>query len=210
MPRKTARSGPQRHLGSPQCRQPSTPPLLASRQSKTSLPPRSVRGSSGECRLIGVLIGKGVSEEELRAKPIGHNFVELFKAAKAKGMELVTAQADNLIDWINDWHFNGVKIRYEFTEDRVLPTCEVLIPLAQEIIQKTSLPEPATVDRVSPLNSAGDAREVYSVPIDACAVRYARWIVERLYGQDTRYRFHLKSGGTFTLTGAEILSRTKA
>jgi hypothetical protein len=162
-----------------------------------------------ELGLKAFLVGKNVTEGELRTKPFGHNLVELLNAAKARGLTLKTAHADELIDWINEWHFYGVKIRYEFTEDRSLPACEVLMPLAEEIIHKTTLPEPATVDRVSPLDSAGRAIEVYSVPIKRNAVDYARWIVERIYVRDVLYRFDLKNGNTFFLTGAEILDRSK-
>jgi hypothetical protein len=102
-----------------------------------------------ELGLKAFLISKGNAEETLRAKPFGHDLVELHKVAKANGLVLTTANADALIEWINEWHCHGVKIRYEFREERKLPTCEALYPLAKEIIQKTSLPSPADDLRAS-------------------------------------------------------------
>jgi hypothetical protein len=31
-----------------------------------------------------------------------------------------------MLAWINEWHHCGVKIRYEFTEQRTLPICATL------------------------------------------------------------------------------------
>jgi hypothetical protein len=88
-----------------------------------------------ELGIKAFLIGKGYTEESLRSKPFGHDLVQLCKAAKAKGLVLATPNADELIEWINEWHVTAW-IRYEFTEERALPTCETLFPLVSEIIQK--------------------------------------------------------------------------
>lgn len=102
-----------------------------------------------ELGLKAFLIDKGYTEETLKARPFGHDLVELHKAAKQQGLILTTPHAEALIDWINEWHNRGVKIRYEFTEQRELPMCETLFPLAEEIIQKTSLSSPAEDLRAS-------------------------------------------------------------
>jgi hypothetical protein len=90
-------------------------------------------------------------------------------------MVLATPNADALIASINEWHCN-VKIRYEFTRERSLPMCAVLLPLATEIVQKTSLPPVAFVDRVSSLNSDGTVCEVHSVGLSRHPYVYARWL----------------------------------
>jgi hypothetical protein len=87
-------------------------------------------------KLKGFLIAKGyTAEDALRSKPFGHDLVELFKAAEGKGLVLLTPNAAQLIEWTNEWYCHGVKIRYEFTQERTLPKCSELIPLASEIIQ---------------------------------------------------------------------------
>jgi hypothetical protein len=166
-----------------------------------------------ELGLKAFLIGKGYEEESLRSKPFGHNLGELLKAAKAKGLVLTTPHAGELIEWINEWHCDGVKIRYEFTEDRALPMCEVLLPLASEIIQKTALPESAIVDRVSPLNPNDTPFEVHSVGIRTNAFVYARCLVERdrkLSRPDRRYLIELKDGERMILSAEEVIARASA
>lgn len=146
----------------------------------------------------------------LRLKPFGHDLVELLKAAKAKGLTLATPNADKLIEWVNEWHCHDrVKIRYKFTEERSLPMCEILIPLASEIIQKTALPPSAIVDRVSPLNPDGTVFEVHSVGIRTNPFAYARWLVERdrkLSRPDRRYSIELKGGEKRILSADEIIA----
>ena len=166
-----------------------------------------------ELGLKAFLAGAGYTDEELRNKPLGHNLVELYNEAKAKGLNLVTPYANELIEWINEWHCDGVKIRYEFVEDRTLPMCEVLFPLAREIIQKTTLPSPASVDRVSPLNNDGTIFEVHSVGLETDPYVYARWLVERDRKHswpDRRYLFELKDGDRLILSADEVVARAVA
>jgi hypothetical protein len=163
-----------------------------------------------ELGLKAYLISKGYTEESLRSKPFGHDLVELYKAAKAKGLVLTTPNADELIEWINEWHCHGVKIRYEFTEERALPMCETLFPLASEIIQETALPAPAIVDRVSPLNTDDTVFEVHSVGLQTDAFAYARELVERdrkFSRPDRRYFIELKNGDRVTLSADEVVTR---
>jgi hypothetical protein len=166
-----------------------------------------------ELGIKAFLAGKGYTEEKLRNKPLGHNLVELHKEARAQGLVLVTPHAHELIEWINEWHCDDVKIRYEFIEDRTLPMCEVLFPLAREIIQRTALPPAAVVDRVSPLNADGTVFEVHSVGLETDPYVYARWLVERnrKYSQpDRRYLFELKEGDRLILSADEVVARAIA
>lgn len=163
-----------------------------------------------ELGLKAFLIGKGYTEETVRLKPYGHDLVELFKAAKAKGLVLATTNADELIEWVNEWHCSDVKICYKFTEERALPMCETLIPLASEIIQKTALPSPAIVDRISALNADDTVFEVHSVGIQTDAFAYARGLVERdrrLSRSDRHYFIELKNGDRLTLSADEVVAR---
>jgi hypothetical protein len=91
--------------------------------------------------------------------------------------------------------------------------CEVLFPLAREIIQKTVFPPPAVVDRVSPLNTDGTVFEVHSVGLKTDPYVYARWLVERdrKHSQpDRRYLFELKEGDRLILSADEIVARAIA
>lgn len=67
-------------------------------------------------------------------KPWGHDLVALYKEAKTNGLVLSTPYVDEQIAWINEWHCQGVRIRYEFTTQRTLPLCKTLFSLAEEII----------------------------------------------------------------------------
>jgi len=132
-----------------------------------------------ELGLKAFLLAEGYTEQTLRSRPFGHDLVELYKAAQTKGLVLSTPNAEELIKWTNEWHSHGVKIRYEFTEERTLPMCETLFPLASEIIQKTALRRSLIVDRVSPLNYDGSIFEVHSVGIGVDPIGYARALAER-------------------------------
>jgi hypothetical protein len=53
--------------------------------------------------------------------------------AKHRGLSLKVPNAND-IEWINKWHCDEVKIRYEFGTERFLPLCKAIFPLAEEII----------------------------------------------------------------------------
>jgi hypothetical protein len=166
-----------------------------------------------ELGLKAFLISKGYSDETLSARPYGHDLVKLLETAKANGMILATPNADALIACVNEWHYKGVKIRYEFTKTRSLPMCAVLIPLATEIIQKTALPPTAIVDRVSSINPDGSVFEVHSIGLQTHPYVYARWLVEldrKRSKLNNRYLLELKDGNNFTLAGDEIITRAIA
>jgi|ERR1700728_4561589 len=166
-----------------------------------------------ELGLKAFLIAKGYTEEKLRRSPYGHNLVELLKAAKAEGLVLTTAYADELIEWINEWHYDDVKIRYEFTEERSLPMCGVLFPLASEIIQKTAIPPKSVIDRVSPINPDGSVSEVHSVGLNTHPHIYARWLLEldrKRSKPNNRYLIDLKDGKSITISGDEVIARAVA
>jgi hypothetical protein len=166
-----------------------------------------------ELGLKGFLITHGFTEQILRSKPFGHDLVELHKAAKGKGLVLTTPHAEELIEWINEWHCEGVKIRYEFAKDRELPTSQVLIPLANEIVrqtmlrtdppaaEQTSLPMPV---RVSPLNSDDSPVEVHSISSGGDPYLYARRLIEadRKASRPDR-RYLIERGGEKAIYSAE-------
>jgi hypothetical protein len=84
-----------------------------------------------ELSLKAFLMKNGVDEKKL--KSIGHDLNALYKVAVELGLSLNDPNAYALIAWINEWH-QPVKIRYEFTVERELPACSVLVSLADAII----------------------------------------------------------------------------
>jgi hypothetical protein len=134
--------------------------------------------------------------------------VRLYEAAKAKGLKLATPYAAEIIQWINEWHCEGVKIRYEFGEQRELPTCEALFPLATEIIQEALFGSNRPVDYVSPLNAEGKPIEVHSVGIRTNPLEYAKSLVnrDRKHSRpDKRYLIELQDGSDHILSADDIL-----
>jgi len=96
-----------------------------------------------ELGLKAFLISKGVTEKQLRKRPFGHDLVHLYEEAKTRGMLLNIPNTDDLISWINEWHCDEVKIRYDFKQARTLPICNALFPLAEAIIALTGkIPNP--------------------------------------------------------------------
>jgi hypothetical protein len=87
-----------------------------------------------ELGLKAFLVKQGLTEDQLRRKPFGHNLIGLFEEAKRRGLALDLANADEFIAWVNEWHCEGVKIRYDFTEARTLPMCQDLFPLIEAIL----------------------------------------------------------------------------
>jgi hypothetical protein len=67
-------------------------------------------------------------------KQYGHDLIRLYEEAKSHGMMLAVGNVDRDILWINEWHGAGASIRYEFDEQRTLPICETLFPLARAIL----------------------------------------------------------------------------
>jgi hypothetical protein len=84
-----------------------------------------------ELALKAFLMRNGTDEKKL--KSIGHNLNTLYKMAVESGLSLGDPNAFGLIAWVNKWH-QPVKIRYEFTTERELPACSVLVLLADAII----------------------------------------------------------------------------
>lgn len=90
-----------------------------------------------ELGLKAFLIKQGLSEKRLSKKPYGHNLVGLYEESKARGLKLDFADVDEMLIWINEWHNDGVKIRYKFNSERTLPMCVTIFPLAEAIIAAT-------------------------------------------------------------------------
>lgn len=92
-----------------------------------------------ELALKAFMIKCGMTEAVLRKKHFGHDLVRLYEAAEQHGLQL-NAPDIELIRWVNEWHNDGVKIRYEFGTPRALPMCEVLLPIAAKILDATRNP----------------------------------------------------------------------
>ncbi len=83
--------------------------------------------------LKAFLINKRKTNGELR-KAFRHDLLGLYEEAKRSGLNVMSNDADKDIFWINEWH-GGAGIRYDFGEQRTLPICSTLFPLADEIIE---------------------------------------------------------------------------
>ncbi|SFQ01440.1 hypothetical protein SAMN05216330_113122 [Bradyrhizobium sp. Ghvi] len=127
-----------------------------------------------ELALKAFLIARGFTEKAFEGEVIRPRPQQLYAAAKANGLKLETPNADDLIAWSNEWHAEGVKIRYEFSEQRTLPLCDALVPIASEIINKI-----IWSTRVTTLNADDTVCEIHSVAIGMNAYVYANAFVER-------------------------------
>ncbi|MBS4048550.1 MAG: hypothetical protein KG075_19555 [Alphaproteobacteria bacterium] len=86
-----------------------------------------------ELGLKAFLLKQGLSADDLR-KRHGHNLVRLLEISQNHGLSLSTPDAKDLIAWINEWHDDKVKIRYDFTSTRELPWCDMILPIVDEVI----------------------------------------------------------------------------
>jgi len=89
---------------------------------------------SSELGLKAYLAKNGFGQNAL----YGHNLVDLLSKAKQHGLTLKYTNADQTITWLNEWHNDRAKIRYDFSSTRVLPMCRQLFPLIEEIIWASS------------------------------------------------------------------------
>lgn len=96
-----------------------------------------------ELGLKAFLIKRGLSESELSRNPFRHNLINLYKESKRRGLTLDINDTNEMISWINEWHCDGVRIRYTFDEQRTLPMCATIIPLAEAIISAVEKNESA-------------------------------------------------------------------
>jgi hypothetical protein len=127
-----------------------------------------------ELTLKAFLIARGFTGKELKGKSFGHDLNKIYAAANAHGLKLETANAAELIAWSSGWHSEGVKIRYQFAEQRTLPLCDALVPIASEILKKI-----IWSNRVTILNADETVFEVHSVELGMNAYDYANSLVER-------------------------------
>ena len=86
-----------------------------------------------ELGLKAFLLNRGMREKQLW-KNFGHNLTKLFEEAVDRGLMLEYPDAEKMIRWLNEWHCDRTKIRYEFIEQRTLPMCETIFPLIREIL----------------------------------------------------------------------------
>ena len=97
-----------------------------------------------ELGLKAFLVSQGYRPATLAKRPFGHDLDQLFLEAKSLGLQLQYAEADYIIEWINEWHDGGAKIRYDFISQRDLPMGSTIFPLAAEIIRSARDATPAT------------------------------------------------------------------
>jgi hypothetical protein len=89
-----------------------------------------------ELALKALLLGKGLTLDELKKRPYGHNLVNLYEAAQQRsGLRLPVADADKFLTWINEYHDRDALIRYEFTRTRTLPMADTLFPIVAALIE---------------------------------------------------------------------------
>ena len=86
-----------------------------------------------ELGLKAYLARNGLSEKEIKA--LSDDLIKLYGRAKQFGMALEFANAEGMIEWLNEWHGDRARIRYDFSSDRTLPLCTILFPLVEEIIR---------------------------------------------------------------------------
>jgi hypothetical protein len=89
---------------------------------------------AAELSLKAFLAKKGMTAQDLKRRPFGHDLGELYKEAKKHGLALTSSDAEGYLDAMNQNHRDGT-IRYEFAETRTLPMCDLLIPLVVEILE---------------------------------------------------------------------------
>lgn len=89
-----------------------------------------------ELGLKAFLMKQGTDPKTLARRPYSHNLVALYDKALDHGLSLDYKDADKMLRWINKWHNNPTKIRYEFGEQRTLPMCVVIFPLVEAIIRE--------------------------------------------------------------------------
>jgi hypothetical protein len=159
-----------------------------------------------ELALKAFLIARGYTETDLKGRSFGHDLEKLYAAAKASGLKLDTPNADELIAWTNEWHSTGVRIRYEFVEQRTLPLCETLVPLASEILQKI-----IWTNRVTLLKPDGGIFEVHTVAMGTDPYIYTRDLIERdaKNGLPAREYIIERDGVRTKATAEEVLARAQ-
>jgi hypothetical protein len=92
-----------------------------------------------EVALKGYLVHSGLTEKKLKNE-FSHDLEKLFAEAKARGLIVNVAHADELIAWCNEYHKYGL-IRYDIDSFRELPMCEAIFPIVDAIV--TAIPTPA-------------------------------------------------------------------
>jgi len=112
--------------------------ILQAHHLKNETPHYIVLFHAIELGLKAFLIKHGIGIKVLERRPYRHDLSALFKEAVRRGLNLDDPNAGGLIDWINEWH-EKPRLRYDFDTVRELPTCAVLAPLAEAIIEAVEL-----------------------------------------------------------------------
>ena len=73
-----------------------------------------------ELGLKAYLISQGIRPERLARRPFGHDLDGLYVEANKRGLQLQYREAAYMLEWINEWHSEGAKIRYDFVSQRDL------------------------------------------------------------------------------------------
>lgn len=87
-----------------------------------------------ELALKAFLAKNGLTNDQLRKNPFGHNLENLYGEACKHGLLLSIPNVVGTIEWINEYHDKGALLRYDFENMRELPMCETLFPIVEAIL----------------------------------------------------------------------------
>ncbi|WP_192630405.1 hypothetical protein [Lysobacter sp. OAE881] len=101
------------------------------------MPAHTLLGMSFELALKAFLLSRGMTVEELRKFPYGHDLEELWKAAKQRRVDRLFALgmlADDVLRTLN-LHYKTHEFRYIRTGIKTVPHWEFAAPLAKSLIE---------------------------------------------------------------------------
>jgi hypothetical protein len=87
-----------------------------------------------ELALKAFLVKHGVTVDQLKSRPYGHNLTSLHAQAAKLGLVLTIPAAKETLAMINQYHDKGALLRYDFVGTRKLPFCDTLFPFVVEIL----------------------------------------------------------------------------
>jgi hypothetical protein len=90
-----------------------------------------------ELALKAFLAKNGLTNDQLRTKPYGHDLHSLYGEACKHGLSISILNVAVTIEWINEYHDKGALLRYDFENPRALPMCETLFPIVEAILVAT-------------------------------------------------------------------------
>jgi hypothetical protein len=85
-----------------------------------------------EVALKAFLAKQGVTDAELRRT--GHDLVALHDMARREGLSVQHHQANAIIDWLNEYHNYGARLRYDATQNISLPNTKMIFSIIREVL----------------------------------------------------------------------------